>query len=160
MANRDLSSSVYYNIFRVQSKCGKDPAVSIQVKAIYLKFVLLAMLGTTTACTILGSSIPERAEAAFRRQNQLSSEFMLAAPEVETNKPARYESLLLKEEQMLDACQPLNTLATKRRDNKSVSFEEKKSILGSLDACERATDDFDTSLQNALHRTPAPGVGA
>ncbi len=67
--------------------------------------------------------------------------------------PAMYESLLVKEELMLDACLPLNTLASKHRDDEPVDFDEKKAIVSSLKACEQATSDFDESLQQAQHRT-------
>lgn len=116
------------------------------MKVFYFKYVFLAMIATTTGCAILGSGMAERAEAAFRRQNLLSAEFMLVSGEVESSEPARYASLLLLEDRMLDACRPLNTLATKRRDKKSVSFKEKQAILGNMDACEQAADEFDAFL--------------
>lgn len=113
----------------------------------------MATIWVTFGCTSLGFGVRERAEDAFRQQNQLSAEFMLAAPEIESKAPAMYESLLLKEELMLDACRPLNTLASKRRDSEPADFNEKKAVMNSLEACEQATSDFDESLQQAQRRT-------
>ncbi|MFQ6005599.1 MAG: hypothetical protein ACE5OQ_08840 [Woeseia sp.] len=109
--------------------------------------MLLIIASVAPGCAALGFGVRERAEEAFRRQNQLSSEFMLAAPEIENNVPAMYESLLIKEKLMLDACQPLNTLASKRRDNEPADFDNKKAIMASLAACEKAALDFDETLQ-------------
>ncbi len=78
---------------------------------------------------------------------------MLAAAKIESNVPAVYESLLVKEELMLDECLPLNVLASKRRDNEPVDLDEKKAITNSLESCEQATSDFDESLQQAKRQT-------
>ncbi len=78
---------------------------------------------------------------------------MLLALDLERKAPETYEVLLGKEEVMLDACRPLNTVATKRRDNKHADFADKKAIIGSLESCEQATADFDNSLQPV--RSPA-----
>lgn len=115
--------------------------------------VVLAALLAGFGCTSLGFGVRERAESAFRKQNRLTSEFMLVAPDIESKAPAMYESLLDKEKSMLDACLPLNTLAAMRRDNEIADLDEKKAIVSSLQACEQATSDFDEGLQDALHQT-------
>ena len=115
---------------------------------------MLAAVLVALGCTSLGFGIRERAETAFRLQNQLSSEFMLAALEIESKVPAIYESLLVMEALMLDACRPLNILASKRHDNESADYGEKRAITGSLEACEQATSDFGESLQQAQRRLP------
>lgn len=114
---------------------------------------VLAAVSMAFGCTTLDFGIRERAENAFRRQNELSGAFMLAAPEMESKFPGLYESLLLKEELMLDACLPFNTLAAKRRDDELADFDEKKAILDSLQSCEQATVEFDEILQPALRQT-------
>ena len=116
--------------------------------------LMLAAVSVALGCTSLGFGVRDRAENAFRRQNQLSAEFMLAAADIESKVPVMYESLLVKEELMLDACHPLNTLASKRRDNIPVRFGEKKAILSSLKTCEQATADFDETMKQA-QRWPA-----
>ncbi len=117
------------------------------------KSLMLAAVSVAFGCTSLGFGVRERAESAFLRQNHLSAEFMLAAAEIELQVPAMSESLLVKEELLLDACLPLNTLASKRRDNEPADFEDKKAIISSLEAPEWATSDFDESLQQAQGRT-------
>ncbi len=117
------------------------------------KSLVLAAVLVAFGCTSLGFGLRERAESAFRRQNHLSAEFMLAAAEIEHQVPAMSESLLVKEELMLDACLAHNTLASKRRDNEPADFDDKKAIISSLEACEQATSDFDKSLQQAQGRT-------
>ena len=116
------------------------------------KSLVLAAVSVAFGCTSLGFGVRDRAESAFRRQNQLSAEFMLAAAEIESRVPAMYESLLVKEELMLDACLPLNTLASKHRDDEPVDFGDKKAIPSSLEACEQATSDFDKALRRAQRR--------
>lgn len=116
-------------------------------------FLVLVVASVAAACASLGIGVRERAEEAFRRQNHLSSEFMLAAPEIESKVPAMYESLLVMEKLMLDACQALNTLASKQRDNKPADFDEKTTVISSLEACEQATLVFEESLQQARQRT-------
>lgn len=54
---------------------------------------------------------------------------------------------------MLNECLPLNVLASKRRDNEPVDFDEKKAITNSLESCEQATSDFDESLKQAKRQT-------
>ena len=117
-------------------------------------FWLLAIASVAAGCAGLGNGVRERAEEAFRRQNQLSTEFMLAAPEIESKAPTRYESLLVKEKLMLDACQAFNTLASKDRDDEPTDFSEKKAAKNSLEECEQATSDFDENLQLAQRQSP------
>ena len=128
---------------RISAKINPFPSVA--------KSLVLAAVSEALGCTSLGFCVRERAESAFRRQNQLSAEFMLAAAEIESKVPAMYESLLVNEELMLDACLPLNTLASKRRDNEAADFDEKKAVTSSLEACEQATADFDEYLRQT-HR--------
>ena len=110
---------------------------------------MLAAVSVAFGCTSLGFGLRERAESAFRRQNHLSAEFMLAAAEIESKVPAMYESLLVKEELMLDACLPLNTLASKRRDDEPADVNDKKAIPISIEACEQTTSDFADILEQA-----------
>ena len=118
-----------------------------------IKLMLAAVL-VAFGCTSLGFGIRERAETAFRLQNHLSSEFMLAALEIESKEPTTYESLLVMEALMLDACRPLNILASKRYDNESADYGEKRAIKGSLEGCEQATSNFGESLQQTQQRMP------
>lgn len=118
-----------------------------------LAFLLIAVL---SGCTTLPFAVRDRAEDAFRRQNQLSSEFMLVAPEIETSSEQLYESLLQQEVSMLDACRPLNMAAAKRRDGGSTSLGEKRAAIRSLEACEQATTAFADALQIALQPATDP----
>ena len=119
----------------------------------YSNSLILTITTVATGCTGLSFGVRDRAEDAFRRQNRLSSELMLSAAEMNNITPATYEALLEKEGIMLHACQPLNALAAKRRDQTPVSRDDKKAIPGSLAACERASDELERSLHDALQRT-------
>lgn len=81
---------------------------------------------------------------------------MLLALDLEHKAPETYEVLLGKEELMLDACRPLNTVAMKRRDNRHADLADKKAIIGSLESCEQATADFDISLQPLRYQATTP----
>ena len=83
---------------------------------------------------------------------------MLASADIQALEPADYESLLGDETLMLDACQPLNTLATKKLDKEEVSFGDKKSFLAALDSCAQLSDDFAHLLQLTLEKINAPGA--
>jgi len=113
------------------------------------QLLLFAAVSAMAGCAHLGSAYREQAESAFRRQNQLSGDFMLVADALESQAPIIFEGLLDQEATMLAACRPLNTLATKRRNNQSTDFEEKRAALKSVSACRKASSGFDEALQQA-----------
>jgi len=120
------------------------------------QWLVCAVCLVTVGCTPLGLGTRKRAENAFRRQNQLSADFMLAAGEMESRAPEIYQHLLAKEEQMLDACLPLNTVASLHREGQRPDIYEKAAVVKSLKPCERASSDFDAALRQARRRLPQP----
>ncbi|HZD51418.1 MAG TPA: hypothetical protein VE175_00090 [Woeseiaceae bacterium] len=111
--------------------------------------VLSLTLISLTACAILGGGVRERSEEAFRRQNQLSSRFMLEGPEIEAGSPAVFARLAREERSMLRACEALNTVAAKRSEGEDVSLGEKRAVLRNLDECEKESAIFAESLERA-----------
>lgn len=104
---------------------------------------MAAMLG----CATPGSGFRERAEDAFRRQNRLSAEFMVIAPDIEVRSPKDHELLLAEEKSMLDACRPLNSVASSRRAGEHVRLSEKRSIVRGLGECEQAIGAFEDAFR-------------
>ena len=85
--NQDQYRSGKTKGIRVTTRINPSPSVA--------RSSMFAAILVTFGCTSLGFGIRERAEAAFRLQNQLSSEFMLAALEIERKVPTMHESLLI-----------------------------------------------------------------
>ena len=83
-------------------------------------------------------------EAVFRRQNKASNQVIMLAEEVD---PATYQKLAEAEEQMLEACGPLNKIAARQRDQESVGLSLKLEIAPTIDACDRATTQLETLLR-------------
>ncbi len=103
---------------------------------------LFSLMLPMAGCATMSGDLRERAEAAFRRQNELSSQFMLIGLELESTNPGRYERLTSAERSMLNACEVLNELAIMKRDGKRVGFNQKRHIPSTLSRCESSADGF------------------
>jgi RNA 3'-terminal phosphate cyclase len=83
-------------------------------------------------------------EEVFRRQNRASDQVIMLSEEVD---PATYQKLAETEEQMLEACGPLNEIAARQRDQESVGLSLKLEIAPTIDACDRATAHLEALLR-------------
>lgn len=117
--------------------------------------ILSLTLISFTACVTLSGGIRERTEEVFRRQNQLSLQFMLEGSDIEAGSPAIYTLLAREERSMLRACEALNAAAAKRGEGENVGLRGKRAIVRDLEACEKETAIFDESLERAMRETGA-----
>lgn len=81
----------------------------------------------------------ERARAAFREHNRVTSDLMLALPAIEAQDPRAAERLWAAEAAMAAACAPLDRLAVKHRQGEDLSAADRAAVPPALDDCERAT---------------------
>ena len=79
------------------------------------------------------------AERVFRLHNQVSSDFMLLLPELEFAEPDRYARLSDLEMEMLDACAPLDRIATRESAGKSSGIGKHLEAKAALKRCDEAT---------------------
>lgn len=79
------------------------------------------------------------AEHVFRRHNQAETRLLSALHILNEQYPRSREALLQAEADMLDACDELNELAIRRRDNKRIGFVARWRIPRSIQDCERQT---------------------
>jgi len=119
-------------------------------------FAIVLFACSIAGCAALAPDVRERADDAFRKQNRLSAELMLMGAGEEAPASGLYAGLFEYEAAMLNACQPLNTIAAKRRDNQRVTLHEKRAVLDSLDPCESAATVFEARLQAFRERSSRP----
>lgn len=104
---------------------------------------LMAMAGCTAAHGPAG--IGQRAETAFREQNRLSSDLMMRLS-MQGDAKVQTEALLAAEQEMLQACAPLNHIATLRRDNRRPRLADRLAASRAVPACEARAAEVDRLL--------------
>lgn len=75
-------------------------------------------------------------ESVFKLQNQLTSQVMMIA--VSGEEYEDYDELLLAEQQMREACEPLNEYAVKEIEGSRIGFFLRRRVEKSANACERS----------------------
>jgi hypothetical protein len=118
--------------------------------------VLLIFFLNLTGCALLSSApkivtqqtLKNQLEELFRRQNKATSEVMMFTmdePDAEV-----FEELLEAEQQMLQACDPLNEYAVRELDQLSLGIMLKNKVLAAMDDCEDATELVEIVIKEML----------
>ncbi len=123
-----------------------------------LPFVALATCLFLISCTTLytesegkrrpmtSGEIRQYAEDVFRYHNRVETKLLTALGLADVNGEPRYDALLAAEARMLDACEALNELAIRHRDQKRLGFFKKIRLPRTIAACESETKDVERLL--------------
>ena len=121
-------------------------------------FVLLFVLGTLSGCATItyhdggikmlsAEEFDLYASDVFKRQNQASTEIIMYLIDYEDMKEAiEYQKLLKAEEEITDACKPLNNMAVTRAERRPVSFLLKYMIIHTIHKCDSVTRNVEAIL--------------
>ncbi len=115
--------------------------------AILLIFALLTGCPSTTNPVVKehSESFTEYTEALFRRQNQASSSLMILSEEEFSDED--YQTLLLAEQEMHNACGSLNEYASILSEDSNPGILLRNKVYRSLDECDSATQNLEFLLQ-------------
>ncbi len=121
---------------------------------------LLGLALVLTACSTVTTHTPDGrketrtveefrqyAEEVFRRQNEAASAVIFWLDELEDDSPDTYTALEASEARMLQACQALNQVAARRRDQQRVGLGRKRAVVRTIGACEVATQALELELR-------------
>ncbi len=87
-------------------------------------------------------------EVVFRLQNSITSEVMIL---LESDDPQKHEGLLQAEQQMQEACRPLNEYASRDIDGLSIGLFLRRRVEKSAIDCERAAQEVKSLLAEQSH---------
>jgi len=87
-------------------------------------------------------------EKVFRLQNSITSEVMVLTEDDDSKK---HKALLQAEQQMLEACGPLNEFVSRKSDGLSVGLFLKRRVEKSAIDCERETQEVKSLLTEQWH---------
>lgn len=87
-------------------------------------------------------------EEVFRLQNSITSEIMVLP---EGADPKKHKALLQAEQQMLEACGPLNEFVSRKSDDLSVGLFLKRRVEKSAIDCEREAQEVRSLLTEQWH---------
>lgn len=87
------------------------------------------------------------AEDVFRRQNKASSELILLLIDIESSDQENYSKLQNAEKRIMDACQPLNSMAVMMVENRKIDMSMKYSVMTSVSECDYITRDVEELLR-------------
>ena len=110
------------------------------------KSLLAPALVLLASCAALSPELAQQSETAFRQQNQVASEILLLLDELSPEQP-NYQALTQAEDTMLKACKPLNDVAIRYRDQRSVGPIKKLRIPRSVENCRKAAEDAEKLIE-------------
>jgi len=100
------------------------------------------------------AELPSYAEAVFKHRNAVSTRFLMRTPEMADDDPAREAELDAAEQEMDQACAPVDALAIAYRDGRRLGLQAKLHAAQALEACASATTAAEEALADAVQAAP------
>ena len=118
----------------------------------YRTLLIAALLVVQTACSTLPpsaqkyNSFAEYAESVFRRQNELTSRLIMMNDDAALD---RNEKVHDAEQEMNDACYPLNEYVDHEMAGQSMGLFFKRQVQASIEKCDRKIQKLESLLPKA-----------
>jgi hypothetical protein len=100
-----------------------------------------AVLRSTFVFTVslAAAACSQSGERVFTRQNQAASALATMGMEAETRSPDKLDMIYAAETKLHEACEPIQTVASRRMTGEDVGIDTQLVALISLDRCESET---------------------
>lgn len=124
--------------------------VALQIFILFLLFIPACSWNIESIELMDQDRIRMQLEDLFKRQNNASSAVMMLtmdSPEAE-----QFEDLLDAEQEMLEACDPLNEYAVRELEHMDLGIMLKQQVLRAMDVCTEATD-YTEKLIKKINKT-------